>query len=432
MELEQWKLKQDIYQKLQGSTNLQAAIKNLQNEDIRDVCDPFLKSLNYSEKYVQSQPMILQIVKVTNVAISKQKRLADIQSVNRLLKLELTDGEKKMTALETEVINKLDESTPPGTKILLKFPKVLMVNKIFLLNNTNAEIKGGNVQTLVDKWLVEKSLTAHERSYISTDNPPPPWIPFGQRIPQYVKSFQTLQTKDTKEDKDYKEKRDTTLKDIQSEKKTFSRNVKSVNDHVQDVIAAGFTHAQAKGALHKTKGNIDNAIELLRNQQKNRSSRYRKADDDYEGSSSARPSALSLGDFLQVGKDTMPTSAETKQSHNPQMSSRGARSRLPYNRGLTSGRGKEVDQLANAFQSWPRLQDDTEQWPGLDEAIEASKAAAVTNPVASNTQNAGYSQMNRESQSDYLPPFSNPQRGYHRGGRRGSSGRSRTYYRGRR
>jgi hypothetical protein len=95
MELEQWKLKQDIYQKLQGSTNLQAAIKNLQNEDIRDVCDPFLKSLNYSEKYVQSQPMILQIVKVTNVAISKQKRLADIQSVNRLLKLELTDGEKK-------------------------------------------------------------------------------------------------------------------------------------------------------------------------------------------------------------------------------------------------------------------------------------------------------------------------------------------------
>jgi translation elongation factor EF-Ts len=35
------------------------------------------------------------------------------------------------------------------------------------------------------------------------------------------------------------------------------------------VIAAGFTHAQAKGALHKTKGNIGNAIELLRNQQKN-------------------------------------------------------------------------------------------------------------------------------------------------------------------
>ncbi|XP_065575162.1 tudor domain-containing protein 3-like [Artemia franciscana] len=388
--------------------------------------------MNSIKSICELRPQILQIVKVTNVAISKQKRLADIQSVNRLLKLELTDGEKKMTAVGTEVINNLDESTPSGTKILLKFPKVLIVNKIFLLNNINAEIKVGNVPILVDKWLVEKSLVANERSHISTDNSPSPWIPFGQTIPQYVKSFKTLQTKDTKEDKDFKEKRHTTLKDIQSEKKTFSRNVKSVNDHVQDVIVAGFTFAQAKGALHKTKGNVHNAIELLRNQQKNRSSRYRKDDDHYEGSSSARPLVLSLGDFLQVGKDKTRISHKTKQSHNPQTSSRGARARIPYNKGLTSGRVKESDQLANVFQSWPHLQDNTEQWPGLDEAIEGSKAAALANPAPSNTQNAGYSQMNRESQSDYLPPFSNPRRGYHCGGRRGSSSRSSSYYRGRR
>ncbi|KAK2719368.1 hypothetical protein QYM36_005001 [Artemia franciscana] len=342
------------YRMFQKSNVSTQAIKNLLNEDIHDVCEPFLESLNYNDKNFQSQPKTQGNIGLKN----EENEMAQV-------------------------------------------------------------IKGGNVPILEDKWLVEKSLAASERSYISTDNSPSPWIPFGQTIPQFVKNFKSLQTKDTKEDKDFKEKRHTTLKDIQSEKKTFSRNVKSVNDHVQDVIVAGFTFAQAKGDLHKTKGNVDNAIELLRNQQKNRSFRYRKDDDHYEGSSSARPLALSLGDFLQVGKDKTPISHKTKQSHNPQMSSRGARTRMPSDKGLTSGRVKEFDQLPNAFQSWPHLQDDTQQWPGLDEAIEGSKATAVANPAPSNTQTAGDSNIssttgNRNLEShikvwtDYLRPHFHP------------------------
>ena len=76
--------------------------------------------MNSTKSIYELKPQILQVEKVTNVTLSKQKKMAIIQSVNRLLKLELTDGETKMTAVESKVINELDESTPLGTSALDK------------------------------------------------------------------------------------------------------------------------------------------------------------------------------------------------------------------------------------------------------------------------------------------------------------------------
>jgi tudor domain-containing protein 3 len=50
---------------------------------------------------------------------------------------------------------------------------------------TNTTVIGGEVEHLIDKWELQRSLSKHNRSNIGTEGGPPPFVPFGQKcVPQ--------------------------------------------------------------------------------------------------------------------------------------------------------------------------------------------------------------------------------------------------------
>jgi hypothetical protein len=95
-------------------------------------------------------------------------------------------------------------NTPPGTKIYLKGSIKIKCN-LLILDSKNTDVLGGEVDYMVTKWKANKvrlgliliyikrqkiliieikiifieDLTNHIRIFCQTDNPPPPWVPFG-------------------------------------------------------------------------------------------------------------------------------------------------------------------------------------------------------------------------------------------------------------
>ncbi|KAH0624454.1 hypothetical protein JD844_031899 [Phrynosoma platyrhinos] len=71
-------------------------------------------------------------------------------------------------------------NTPPGTKIKL-LGIVEVKNGFLLLDENNTVILGGEVEHLIEKWELQRSLSKHNRSNIGTEGGPPPFVPFGQK-----------------------------------------------------------------------------------------------------------------------------------------------------------------------------------------------------------------------------------------------------------
>jgi RecQ-mediated genome instability protein 1 len=65
-----------------------------------------------------------------------------------MLKLELTDGSKTVTAMEVKPIPSLNTKLPPGTKIQFIGP-IKVVNKVVFLEPKNVKVLGGEVDTLL-------------------------------------------------------------------------------------------------------------------------------------------------------------------------------------------------------------------------------------------------------------------------------------------
>lgn len=65
----------------------------------------------------------------------------------RVLRLELSDGTNKVTAMEYSPITALNTKLPPGTKILLQGP-VRCVNHILLIESKHIRVLGGEVEAL--------------------------------------------------------------------------------------------------------------------------------------------------------------------------------------------------------------------------------------------------------------------------------------------
>lgn len=66
----------------------------------------------------------------------------------RVLKLELFDGRRNVTAMEYRPIPCLNTKLPPGTKVLLSGP-IRCVNHTLLLESNNIRLLGGEVGTLL-------------------------------------------------------------------------------------------------------------------------------------------------------------------------------------------------------------------------------------------------------------------------------------------
>ncbi|XP_031554539.1 tudor domain-containing protein 3-like [Actinia tenebrosa] len=129
-------------------------------------------------------PGVLQIQKLRNVSAPKSNE--ESTHAPRLLKFYLTDGSMNCQGIEFSTISDISLSTPPGTKICL-IGNVPVENGVLLLDNNNIKVLGGEVESLVSKWKLNKSLAKHSRTTANGEDGPPPFVPFNQAKPQESK-----------------------------------------------------------------------------------------------------------------------------------------------------------------------------------------------------------------------------------------------------
>jgi len=81
--------------------------------------------------------------------------------------------------LEFERQSKLSVDTMPGTKILIQNPKFI---ESYIAINNSVRVLGGEVDKMIEKWLVERDATSDQfRARSFEQGGPPPFIPFEKR-----------------------------------------------------------------------------------------------------------------------------------------------------------------------------------------------------------------------------------------------------------
>uniref|UniRef100_A0A4W2DV91 Tudor domain-containing protein 3 n=1 Tax=Bos indicus x Bos taurus TaxID=30522 RepID=A0A4W2DV91_BOBOX len=154
------------------------------NTDLRTIGKKFLPSdINGGKVEKLEGPCVLQIQKIRNVAAPKDNE--ESQAAPRMLRLQMTDGHISCTAVEFSYLSKISLNTPPGTKVKLS-GAVDIKNGFLLLNDSNTTVLGGEVEHLIEKWELQRSLSKHNRSNIGTEGGPPPFVPFGQKCVSHI------------------------------------------------------------------------------------------------------------------------------------------------------------------------------------------------------------------------------------------------------
>ncbi|XP_058040928.1 tudor domain-containing protein 3 isoform X2 [Ahaetulla prasina] len=149
------------------------------NTDLRAIGKKFLPSdINGGKVEKLEGPCVLQIQKIRNIAAPKDNEESSVAP--RMLRLQMTDGHTSCTAIEYTYMSKISLNTPPGTKIKL-LGIVEVKNGFLLLDDSNTVVLGGEVEHLIEKWELQRSLSKHNRNNIGTEGGPPPFLPFGQR-----------------------------------------------------------------------------------------------------------------------------------------------------------------------------------------------------------------------------------------------------------
>ncbi|OXB54686.1 hypothetical protein ASZ78_012300 [Callipepla squamata] len=154
------------------------------NTDLRTIGKRFLPSdINGGKVEKLEGPCVLQIQKIRNVSAPKDNE--ESQAAPRMLRLQMTDGHTSCTAIEYNNMSKISLNTPPGTKI--KLSGIIEVrNGFLLLDDSNTAVLGGEVEHLIEKWELQRSLAKHNRSNIGTEGGPPPFLPFGQKCASHA------------------------------------------------------------------------------------------------------------------------------------------------------------------------------------------------------------------------------------------------------
>ncbi|XP_013372143.1 PREDICTED: tudor domain-containing protein 3 isoform X1 [Chinchilla lanigera] len=278
-----------------------------------------------------------------------------------MLRLQMTDGHISCTAVEFSYMSKISLNTPPGTKVKLS-GIVDIKNGFLLLNDSNTTVLGGEVEHLIEKWELQRSLSKHSRSNIGTEGGPPPFVPFGQKCITHVqvdsreldrrKTLQvTMPVKPTNDNDEFEKQRTAAIAEVAKSKetKTFggagggarsnlsmnavgnrSREVlqkekptKSEGKHegvyrelvdekaLKHITEMGFSKDASRQALMDNGNNLEAALNVLLNSNKQKPAtgppprgrgkgRGRVRSEDEEDLGNARPSAPStLFDFLE-------------------------------------------------------------------------------------------------------------------------------------
>ncbi|KAM9321237.1 tudor domain-containing protein 3 [Gastrophryne carolinensis] len=180
-EVEGWYLTEEGFDACRGSSdkvNKSAILQVALNTDLRTIGKKFLPSdINGGKVEKIDGPCVLQIQKIRNVSAPKDNE--ESQAAPRMLRLQMTDGHVVCTAIEFNYLSKVSLNTPPGTKIKL-LGTVEVKNGCLLLDDANTVMLGGEVEPLIEKWELQRSLSKHSRSNIGTEGGPPPFVPIGQ------------------------------------------------------------------------------------------------------------------------------------------------------------------------------------------------------------------------------------------------------------
>ncbi|KAK2874639.1 hypothetical protein Q8A67_021792 [Cirrhinus molitorella] len=149
------------------------------NSDLRPIGKSFLPTdINSGRIETLEGPCVLQVQKIRNVTAPKDHE--ESQAAPRMLRLQMTDGHTLCTGLEFKHMSKISLNTPPGTKVKL-LGAVQVKNGILLLDDSKIMVLGGEVDHMIEKWELQRSLAKHSRRNIGAEGGPPPFIPFGQK-----------------------------------------------------------------------------------------------------------------------------------------------------------------------------------------------------------------------------------------------------------
>ncbi|TNM90952.1 hypothetical protein fugu_003241 [Takifugu bimaculatus] len=182
LEKEGWYLTEEGIAELKGSNEkitTNEIIRIVLDSDLRPIGRKFLPSdINSGKTEELEGPCVLQLQKVRNISASKDHE--ESQGAPRMLRLQMTDGHTTCVGLEYKPLSKISLNTPPGTKIKL-LGTVQVKNGFVLLDDSNISVLGGEVEHMVEKWELQRSLAKHSRSNIGAEGGPPPFLPFGQK-----------------------------------------------------------------------------------------------------------------------------------------------------------------------------------------------------------------------------------------------------------
>uniref|UniRef100_A0A8B9WWM9 Tudor domain-containing protein 3 n=1 Tax=Bos mutus grunniens TaxID=30521 RepID=A0A8B9WWM9_BOSMU len=289
------------------------------NTDLRTIGKKFLPSdINGGKVEKLEGPCVLQIQKIRNVAAPKDNE--ESQAAPRMLRLQMTDGHISCTAVEFSYLSKISLNTPPGTKVKLS-GAVDIKNGFLLLNDSNTTVLGGEVEHLIEKWELQRSLSKHNRSNIGTEGGPPPFVPFGQKCVSHIqvdsreldrrKTLQvTMPVKPPNDNDEFEKQRTAAIAEVAKSKEVDEKALRHITE-------MGFSKEASRQALMDNGNNLEAALNVLLNSNKQKpvtgpplrgkgKGRGRIRSEDQEELGNARPSAPStLFDFLESKMGTL-------------------------------------------------------------------------------------------------------------------------------
>ncbi|XP_041845990.1 tudor domain-containing protein 3 [Melanotaenia boesemani] len=179
---EGWYLSDEGIAELKGSAEKithSDIIRIALDSDLRPIGRKFLPSdINSGRTEKLEGPCVLQLQKVRNISAPKDNE--ESQGAPRMLRLQMTDGHTTCVGLEFKHLSEISLNTPPGTKVKL-LGTVQVKNGVLLLDDSKISVLGGEVDHMVEKWELQRSLAKHSRSNIGAEGGPPPFVPFGQK-----------------------------------------------------------------------------------------------------------------------------------------------------------------------------------------------------------------------------------------------------------
>ncbi|KAM9765561.1 tudor domain-containing protein 3 [Menidia menidia] len=179
---EGWYLSDEGIAELRGSAEKithNDIIRIALNSDLRPLGRKVLPSdINSGRTERFEGPCVLQVQKVRNISAPKDNE--ESHGAPRMLRLQMTDGHTTCVGIEFKHLSKISLNTPPGTKVKL-LGAVQIKNGFLLLDDSKISVLGGEVDHMVEKWQLQRSLAKHSRSNIGAEGGPPPFVPFGQK-----------------------------------------------------------------------------------------------------------------------------------------------------------------------------------------------------------------------------------------------------------